>query len=519
MMSEFEFFANKEERWGDSMKALWGNLSICPILHHLDLPYHTAGELLSISHLKVWGDTQKPWDGMAYLLVKVEDASEVEGYGMALVWISPHQAQASTMVEVLEILSTCAPSGPNWPYVLIQLYEGTNHVPLPKDKHLSILPQEKAEIPCGQISQLEVYQLLSARPQVIYLMGLNGGKQSVTINLPGPLHGGSSVTTDEHPYMKINIPSPTPKEQDGANLPLGGGHTTQTIAMPKTPWKPRVSLMAEVGELLTRGMTEDYDHEPEHTAMEKELATKADISPPLKTEVPALLLDTSSQASVPETEASIESNPIHNSPTAVANSSHSDSPAMDLLELQADADLAINNMLSVRRSSELERQWAIQDYETSLHQWEAKTAATNERAKIACSRKGLQARVKCAKAVMRAKYDYWVAIQEAKATRCNELEEMETAFLEVLHENAAMQSFHCTTLCREHAKHMTELEEQALEAEIKSWQGFLSAHLAFLHHAPPSLKEDLHSSYNTLLGNLSSLLQSVPSVRVSQVQG
>ena len=163
-MSEFEFFANKEERWGDSMKALWGNLSICPILHHLDLPYHTVGELLSISCLKVWGDTQKPWDGMAYLLVKVEDASEVKGYGMALVWISPHQAQASTMVEALEILSTCAPSGPNWPYILIQLYEGTNHAPLPKDKHLSILPQEKAESPCGQISQLEVCQLLSARP-------------------------------------------------------------------------------------------------------------------------------------------------------------------------------------------------------------------------------------------------------------------------------------------------------------------------------------------------------------------
>ena len=65
-------------------------------------------------------------------------------------------------------------------------------------------------------------------------MGLNGGDQSVTINLPGPLYGSSSVTTDEHPYMKIDIPSPTLEEQDGANLPLGGGHTTQAIDMPKT---------------------------------------------------------------------------------------------------------------------------------------------------------------------------------------------------------------------------------------------------------------------------------------------
>ena len=125
-------------------------------------------------------------------------------------------------------------------------------------------------------------------------MGLNGGDQSVTIDLPGLLHRGSSVTTDEHPYIKIDIPSPTPEEQDSANLPLGGGHATQTITVPKTPWKPRVTLTAEVGELLTRGMAEDYDCEPEHSTMVKELTTKADISPPPKTEVPALPLDTSS---------------------------------------------------------------------------------------------------------------------------------------------------------------------------------------------------------------------------------
>ena len=49
---------------------------------------------------------------------------------------------------------------------------------------------------------------------------------------------------------------------------------------------------------------------------------------------------------------------------------------MDFPELQPEAHLAINNMLSVRRSSELKRQQAIWDYEASLHQWEAKTAAT-----------------------------------------------------------------------------------------------------------------------------------------------
>ena len=199
-------------------------------------------------------------------------------------------------------------------------------------------------------------------------MGLNGGNQSVTIDLPGLLHRGPSVTTDEHPYIKIDIPSPTPGEQDGVNLPLGGGHTTQTITTSKTPWKPRITLTAEVGELLTQGMREDYNHEPEHSVMAEKPVTKADTSPELKKEVPVLLLDTSSQVSVPEMEASIESNPIHDSPTAVAYSSHICSSTMDLPELQADAHLAITHMLSIKRSSDLERQWAIWDFEALLHQ-------------------------------------------------------------------------------------------------------------------------------------------------------
>ena len=67
----------------------------------------------------------------------------------------------------------------------------------------------------------------------------------------------------------------------------------------------------------------------------------------------------------------MESNPVCDSPTAVAYSSCSDSPTMDLPELQANANLAINHMLSIRRSLDLKRQQAIWDFEASLHQQEA----------------------------------------------------------------------------------------------------------------------------------------------------
>ena len=147
-MTEFAFFASKEDRWCDNMMALWGHLSICPHRDYLKLPYQTSGELLSISCLKM--DTQEPCNDMAYLLVHTGDASGTESYGLALVWISPHQAWASTMEEALGTLSTCISSGLEWPYVLAQLYEGSNHTPLPKDKHLGILPQERQRALVGR---------------------------------------------------------------------------------------------------------------------------------------------------------------------------------------------------------------------------------------------------------------------------------------------------------------------------------------------------------------------------------
>ena len=256
-----------------------------------------------------------------------------------------HQAQASMMEGALRTLSACISSGPDWLYVLAQLYEGSNHTPLPKDKHLGILPQGKVEeSPYGWISQLKVCQLLSAGPQVIYPVGLNRGDQSVTINLPELLHSSSSVTTDEHPYIRIDIPLPTPEEPECTTLPLGRVHATLAAITPKTPWKPKISLSAEVNDLLNWGMVDNYNHKPEHSTMGKEAATEADMPPPQKAEVPAPPLDTSSQASVEEMEASLESNPIYISPAAVACSSCSDSPTVDLMELQEDANLAANYM-------------------------------------------------------------------------------------------------------------------------------------------------------------------------------
>ena len=221
---------------GEGYDVSMGKPQHCPHLNYLELPCHSSGELLSISSLKIWGDIQEPCTDMAYLLVCIGDALEAQNYGVSLVWISPTQVWVSTMEEVVGTLYTYISSGPNWPYALAQLYKGSSHTPLPKDKHLGILPQGKAEeSPYGQISQLKVYQLLSAGPQVIYSVGLNGNDELVMTTLPELLHSSASITTNEHPYMRINIPSPPLEEQEPTTLLVDEVHTIPAANSPNPP--------------------------------------------------------------------------------------------------------------------------------------------------------------------------------------------------------------------------------------------------------------------------------------------
>ena len=440
---------------------------------------------------------------------------------MALVWISPLQARVSLMVEALEILSSLTSEGSDWQYVILQLYEGANHMPLPSDKHICVLHQGEGGKPEWVDKPTKnLPASVCTGPSVVFPVGLNRGNQSVTIDLAESLHTGSSVTTDEHPYIKVNIPMPILEEQDHASLPLGEKCDIPTINRPKTPWKPRVTLMAEVNNLLDRGMMDNYDWESEHSAMEDVPTTEADTSPPLKTDITFLPLDTSSQASAAEMEASMGSNPIGISTTAATHSSQSSSPIVELSELQSDAHMAVHSIFTAKRSSDLQIQHAPSEtIEASLHQLEAETTATNVKAKVIRLRRDLRARVKCAKIMIKAKYNYRMTVQEARVERCTELEESEATYSEAINENTANHSLKSTRLHQEHTEHMQELEMHALKVENKSHQHFLVAHQAVLHQALPSLKENLHSSYSFLLGPSLSSHQPLTLNPAPQVEG
>ena len=156
------------------------------------------------------------------------------------------------MEEAVEKLTTCPSSGANWPYALAWLYEGPHHSPLPKDRHLGILPQRGAEeTPCGQISQLKVCELLATGPQVIYPVDLNGHDELVVTTLPELLASGVSLTASKYIYLGIDILSPPVEELDQKILPLGEVSTILIASPHKSPPKLEGSMTMEVSNLLS----------------------------------------------------------------------------------------------------------------------------------------------------------------------------------------------------------------------------------------------------------------------------
>ena len=105
-------------------------------------------------------------------------------------------------------------------------------------------------------------------------------------------------------------------------------------------------------------------------------------------------VDTSSQASIEEEDASVEGIPTNLSPIATAYSSRSASPPVDLLELQANTNRAIDNMLHLRRSLDIKRQRVAWELGILLCQNKSKAATSIAAAKAIYSQLALEVKIK-----------------------------------------------------------------------------------------------------------------------------
>ena len=101
-------------------------------------------------------------------------------------------------------------------------------------------------------------------------------------------------------------------------------------------------MITEVSNLLSQGALEASSCESEHSSPRRPTTAAVLMTPPQKLEGPLQVVNTSSQASIEEAEASLEDIPTNISPIAAISRSESICPPVDLAELWTNANRALD---------------------------------------------------------------------------------------------------------------------------------------------------------------------------------
>ena len=224
------------------------------------------------------------------------------------------------------------------------------------------------------------------------------------------------------------------------------------------------------------------------------------MTPPQKPEGPLQAVNTSSQASIEEAEASLEDIPTNISPIAAVSRSRSVSPLVDLAELWTNANRALNDLLNTKGSIDARRWRPIWELGVILCQNESQVAASIKEAKVIYSQATLDAQTACSWLILEAKTNFLVAVKKAKTTRGHLVQEAKAACSKAICEVKAQKVSQAAIFHKEHGKYMQDLEEQAIGEESRSHNDFLSTCQVALYNSPPQLKGALATSYHILLG-------------------
>ena len=265
-------------------------------------------KLVSLTHLKAWGDADKFCSGIAFLLIfPKEGKAEERTYGLAMVWVHPYQVRVSTIEEAIKQLDKLTPSGPNWPYALVWLNGDAWHVPLPTEGHLSVMMEgSTSSIPCWRICQLVIHQLLSSGSQVIYPEGLNGCHIPVIMFLPKLFSKGITMLEGKSTFLQVDLSQSATKEQEFKVLSFSNCSNTTLAANPTQAFPPKVdsqvSMTMDVSELLSQLALDTSGQAPGSSTPKRPVFLALASSLPLKLDDSTKLVDTSSQVSIPDEE-------------------------------------------------------------------------------------------------------------------------------------------------------------------------------------------------------------------------
>ena len=176
-------------------------------------------------------------------------------------------------------------------------------------------------------------------------------------------------------------------------------------------------MTAEVSNLISQAMQEASSCRSEHSSPRRPTPVVVLMTPPQKPDGPLWLVDTSSQASIEEAEASLEDIPFSISPIAAISRTKSGTSLVDVVELWANANKAFDDLLNTKVSIDARRWRAVWELHIVLHQNESQAATSIKEAKAVCSQVTLDAQTTCFQLILEAKTDCLVAVKKAKTTR------------------------------------------------------------------------------------------------------
>ena len=254
---------------------------------------------------------------------------------------------------------------------------------------------------------------------------MNGHDEPVITTLPEQLDSSISLTTSKHLYLEIDIPSPPVEKPDQKILPLGEVSTILITSPHKSSPELEGSMTTEVSNLLSQAALEASSFESKHSPLREPTTSVVLLTPPQKPDGPFQAVNTSSQMSIKEAEASPRGHPPNISPIS---RSRSISPPPDLAELWVNTNRSLNDLLNTKGLIDTRRWRAVWELGVILHQNESQAAASLKEAKVICSQVTIDARTACAQLILKVKTDFLVVVKKVKTTRGHLVQEAEAAY-------------------------------------------------------------------------------------------
>ena len=274
----------------------------------------------------------------------------------------------------------------------------------------------------------------------------------------------------------------------------------------------------EVRNLLSWAALETSSCGSKHSSPRRPIPVAVPIIPPQKPEGLPQPVDASSQVSAKVAEASLEDIPASTSPIAAVSRTRSVAPPVDAMELQANANKALEDLLTTKASIDACRQRAVWELSIVLCQNESQAAESIKEAKVVCSQATLAAQTTCSWLILEAKTACSMAVKEAKTTRGHIVQEAKATCSKVISEVRAQRVSQTESFQREHGNIMWDLEEHTIQEEGRCWADFLSTCQVTLYTSPPELKSALATSYHILLGQTPPLPPLTPLQRTSPME-